>query len=304
MLVYLQLIFTAVFWGGTFVAGRIVALEVGPFSAAFLRFFIASGLLLIVNWRSHEERLTLPDKRLIVPLILLGLTGVFSYNLFFFMGLERIEASRASLIIACNPVFITLLAALIFHDRLHPLAVMGILFSVTGAAIVITRGEIMQALEGGVGLGELFIFCCTLSWAAYSLIGKSVLTRLTPLTSVTWSSVLGTAALAVPALMEGLPSKIKAISAPSWLGILYLGVFGTVAGVVWYYRGIREIGPARASQFINLVPVSAILLAALILDEPLTRSLLVGAVMVLTGITLTNRAATRSGKRPTPPEQN
>jgi len=296
MLVYLKLIFTAVFWGGTFVAGRIVALDVGPFSAAFLRFLAASVCLLVIVWRSHEGRLSLPDRRLIIPLILLGLTGVFSYNLFFFMGLERIEASRASLIIASNPVLTTLFAALIFRDRLQPLAVAGILLSMTGAAIVITRGDLVHALEGGVGLGELFMFCCVLSWVAYSLIGKTVLARLTPLTSVTWSSILGMAALAVPAFMEGLPSKIGAVSATSWIGILYLGIFGTVAGVVWYYRGIREIGPARASQFINLVPVSAILLAALILDEPLTRSLLMGATLVLTGITLTNRASARAGK--------
>jgi len=296
ILVYLKLIFTAIFWGGTFVAGRIVALEIGPFSASFLRFVIASVCLLVISWRSHEGQLYLPDRRLIISLILLGLTGVFSYNFFFFMGLERIEAGRASLIIASNPVLITLFAALIFRDRLHPLAVVGILLSLSGAAIVITRGDIVDALKGHVGLGELFMFCCVLSWVAYSLIGKSVLICLTPLTSVTWSSLIGMGALAVPACIEGLPSKIGAISFPTWIGILYLGVLGTVAGVVWYYRGIREIGPARASQFINLVPVSAILLASLILDEPLTPSLLVGAILVLTGITLTNLASARAVK--------
>jgi len=279
------------------VAGRIVALEVGPFSAAFLRFLTASICLLFIGLTADEGRLSLPNKRLVLPLILLGLTGVFSYNVFFFLGLERIEASRAALIIACNPVFITLFAAIFFGDRLHPSALLGIFLSLTGAVIVITRGDVIHALEGGVGLGEGFIFCCVLSWAAYSLIGKSILTRLTPLDSVTWSSIIGTGALIVPAFMEGLPSKIGTISMSSWVSIFYLGVFGTVLGFVWYYKGIRKIGPSRASQFINLVPVSAILLAALILEEPLTPSLLVGGVLVLAGITLTNRPSAPAGKR-------
>lgn len=295
MIVYLKLVLTAVFWGGTFVAGRIVAQEVGPFSAAFLRFLTASVCLILFTWRV-EGKIPLPEKRLFPALTVLGLTGVFSYNVFFFMGLERIEASRASLIIANNPVFITLFSALIFRDRLRPLAVLGILLSVTGAAVVISRGDLDYVLQGGVGLGELFIFCCVLSWVAYSLVGKVVLSVLSPLASVTWASLIGMTALALPACLEGLPLQMLDYSAASWASILYLGFFGTVLGFVWYYRGIREIGPARASQFINLVPVSAILLAALILDEPLSLSLLTGAALVLTGITLTNRSSSRPVK--------
>ncbi|MCF8062652.1 MAG: DMT family transporter [Deltaproteobacteria bacterium] len=292
MIVYVKLTLTAAFWGGTFVAGRIVAREAGPFSAAFLRFLTASICLLLITWRA-EGRLPLPRKNRILPLILLGLTGVFSYNVFFFMGLERIEAGRASLIIANNPIFITLFSALIFRERLRPLAVLGILLSLSGAVVVITRGNPLSAVQGGVGWGEIFIFFCVLSWVAYSLIGKTVLTALSPLVTVTWASLLGMVFLAAPAFAEGLLPEIFRYSAGGWAGILYLGVFGTVAGFVWYYRGIREIGPARASQFINLVPVSAVLLAALVLEEPLTLSLLAGGVLVLTGITLTNRAASR-----------
>ncbi len=290
MLVYVKLTLTAVFWGGTFVAGRVVAMEAGPFSAAFLRFLTASVCLVLMTMKA-EGRISPPMKGQVVHLILLGLTGVFSYNVFFFMGLERIEASRASLIIANNPVFITLFSALIYRDRLPPAAILGILLSVTGAAVVITRGDPVQALQGGVGMGELLIFGCVMSWVAYSLIGKTVLTTLSPLSAVTWSSLIGLGALLPFACLEGMSREVFRYSAATWIGILYLGLFGTVAGFVWYYRGIREIGPARASQFINLVPVSAILLAALILHEPLSLSLLLGAALVLTGITLTNRGA-------------
>ncbi|MCP3952575.1 MAG: DMT family transporter, partial [Desulfobacterales bacterium] len=75
-----------------------------------------------------------------------------------------------------------------------------------------------------------------------------------------------------------------------WTSIIYLGLFGTVIGFVWYYEGIRQIGALRAGLFINFVPVSAITLAYLILAEPITLSLLMGAGLVLTGVYLTNRS--------------
>jgi drug/metabolite transporter (DMT)-like permease len=67
-----------------------------------------------------------------------------------------------------------------------------------------------------------------------------------------------------------------------------LGIFGTVIGFVWYYQGIKAIGPTRAGQFINFVPMSAIVLAFLLLNEPLTSSLLLGALFVITGVYITN----------------
>ena len=89
MITYLKLLLTAVFWGGTFVAGRSLAQNVGPFSAAFFRFAVASVFLVFLIWKV-EGKITLIKKRQILPVLLLGLTGVFCYNLFFFKGLKLI----------------------------------------------------------------------------------------------------------------------------------------------------------------------------------------------------------------------
>ncbi|MFP3928252.1 MAG: DMT family transporter [Desulfobacteraceae bacterium] len=289
MLIYLKLLMTAFFWGGTFVAGRVVSGEVGPFSAAFLRFATASLFLIPLALSSGQGLKRLTPGRW-AGLLVLGMTGVFSYNVFFFKGLQLIEAGRASLIIANNPVFITLFSALIFRERLSLLGASGIVLSVAGAAVVITRGDPAAALSGGLGPGELYIFFCVLSWVAYSLVGKTVMADLSPLAAVAWAAFIGAAALAVPAGVEGLFSELPSFSLWSWIGIIYLGVFGTVLGFVWYYQGIREIGPTRAGQFINFVPVSAVFLAYLILGESISLSLVLGGALVLCGITLTNKA--------------
>ena len=87
-----------------------MAKDVGPFAASFLRFAIASVFLLFITWRV-DGKLPAIKRTQIIPVILLGMTGVFAYNVFFFKGLKIIEAGRASLIIANNPIFITLFAS-------------------------------------------------------------------------------------------------------------------------------------------------------------------------------------------------
>jgi drug/metabolite transporter (DMT)-like permease len=290
MKIYLKLLLTALFWGGTFVAGRLVTQNVGPYSIAFLRFTIASILLLLLMWRI-EGKLPKLKKSQIMPVILLGITGIFIYNIMFFKGLKIIEAGRASLIIATCPIFITICSAIFLKEKISPVKVLGIVISVCGAIVVISKGNINRVFAGGLGLGEFYIFCCVLSWVAYSLIGKAVMNNLSPLASVSYSSVVGAVALSVPAFFEGLVRNIASQSTIDWLCISYLGVFGTVIGFVWYYQGVERIGPTKAGLFINFVPISAILCAFFILREPITPSLAAGAVLVVSGVYLTNRTA-------------
>ncbi len=292
---YIKLLLTALFWGGAFVAGRIVSQDMGPFSIALLRFGVASILLLLLTWRI-EGRLPGLSKPRIIGVVLLGVTGVFLYNVMFFKALSLIEAGRASLIIATCPIFITIASALLLKERIGTMQGVGIILSVCGAVVVISKGRLGQLFGGGLGAGELYVFCCVFSWVAYSLIGKSLMKGLSALACVSYSSVVGAAALLVPACLEGLMQNVGQVSARNWLCILYLAVFGTVVGFVWYYQGVHRIGAAKAGLFINFVPIFAILSAFLILKEPITASLGAGAALVIFGVYLTNRPS-KSGPR-------
>lgn len=287
---YLKLLMMALFWGGTFIAGRLLAGEAGPFSAAFLRFCIASLALVILTLRNHGR---LPPIRSgqWLPLLVLGLSGIFSYNALFFKGLEHIEAGRAAVIIANNPIFIALFAALWFREKLSPVKIVGIVLSVLGAVVVITQGEPQNVFAMGIGQGELLIFGCVISWVVYSLVGRSAMKGFSPLVAVTYSALVGTLLLLPAALLEGLPDQLTDYSPTVWGCLVYLGLCGTVLGFVWYYQGIQKIGSTRAGQFINFVPVSAVLLSIWLLDEPLTGSLLLGLLLVSGGVYLTNRTS-------------
>ena len=288
MIIYLKLFLTAIFWGGTFVAARIVAQHVGPYSASFLRFLTAS-LFLLVMITLKEGRIPRLERHQVLPAILLGMTGVFAYNVFFFLGMKTIPASRASLIAATNPVFISLLSALIFGERLNSAKMKGIFLCLAGATIVISRGDPLSILTGSMGWGEIYILCCVASWVAYSLIGKVIMKDFSPLAAVTYSCLIGGAALLIPACMQDLPGLIGSLYPEDWIGIIYLGFFGTALGFLWYYESIQAIGPSRTSVFINFVPVSGVFFGWLILDETVNLSLLLGAVLVMAGVYLTNR---------------
>lgn len=286
-LTYVKLMLMAFFWGGTFIAGRLLALEATPFSAAFLRFAIASTALLILT-RKHcgwFPRIK-PDQRL--PLFLLGLSGIFAYNAFFFTGLRTVEAGRAAVIIANNPIFIGLFAALIFKEKLTPTKLFGIALSILGAVVVITKGAPATLFANGIGLGELLIFGCVISWTTYSLIGRVAMSGFSPLVAVTYSSLIGTVLLLPAALADGLLSQVGHYSTTAWASLLFAGLCGTVLSFVWYYQGIQRIGSMRAGQFINFVPVSAVLLSIVILGEPLTDSLMIGLALVSGGVYIAN----------------
>ena len=93
--------------------------------------------------------------------------------------------------------------------------------------------------------------------------------------------------LAIPAAIEHAP--LVGVTWQAWLALAYLIVFGTVLPFLWFYEGVKALGAARASQFINLVPPLAVAESVLILGEPMTAALYVGTALVLAGLYLTNR---------------
>lgn len=290
---YLTLTLTMLLWGGTFISGRMLAASVAPASAAFLRFAIASAALLLMT-RLMAGGLQRPRRRHWLPLVLLGATGVFSYNVCFFIGLKHIGAGRAALFVACTPLVITLLSLLFYRERLPLLGFAGILLSLTGAVFVIGNGHPAALIQGSFGIGELALLGCVLSWSAYTLIGRSVLTTLSPLASVCYSSFIGALLLLVPALDAGLISTLPILSLTDWFNLSYLGIGGTALGFSLYYQGIQKIGATRAGVFINLVPLFALLLSWLLLAESVRLPVLAGGLLVLAGVSLTNAAGRRA----------
>lgn len=289
-IIYIKLFLVSLFFGGTFVAGRVMAASIPPLTSAFLRFLLASFFLILFIFKKYGKFPRINFQQFLL-IIALGLTGVVGYSFFLFSGLKFITASRASMIISLNPAVITILSILIFKDKFTKFKFTGIILSLTGALIVISQGNLQVILQGNIGWGELFILGCVVCWSSFTVLGKIIVKDLKPIIAITYACLTGTLILILPAYQEGILQNIMQYSIEIWLSVFVLGFLGSALAFTWFYEGVDKIGPSRTAIFINFVPIFATLMAILILHEKLSPSLIIGAIFVVSGVYLTNYQA-------------
>ena len=286
---YAKLVAVPAIWGGTFIAGRLLALAVPAAVGALLRYVVAVGALLVAA-RWLEGGLPRLARRQVLGTVLLGATGILAYNLFFLGALARLPASRTSLIIALNPVVTIAAASLLLGEHMSARRWLGVAVALAGVWIVVSRGDVLGSVSGAVGAGEWLMFGGVCSWAAYTLIGRRVLEGLTPLAATTYASLWGSVMLAVVAAPDLRALEAADFTAPVVLSVLYLGVLGTSIAFVWYYQAVQRLGAARTVIFNNLVPVFGAGFGVLLLGEPLLPSMLVGGAIAVGGVMLVSRS--------------
>ncbi len=285
-LTYVKLVTAMAMWGGTWIAGRVIAQELtAPLAVASLRFVLA-GLVVAGVMLASEGGIPLPHGRQEWSLVwALGFFGIFLYGLCFFFGLQRIPAGRGALVVALNPVVIVVLAWLLGKERMTLKKAIGSLIAFIGCLTVIGNGDPLALLQGSVGLGEWLIIGCVISWAAYTFIGWQATGHFSALATTLYASFTGAILLGLAALVQG-DIHPQAWSWRVWAGMSFLAIFGTAIAYTWFTAAVQRLGAGHASVFINLVPVFAVLQAAVLLDERLGLPVLFGGLLVIAGVTL------------------
>lgn len=286
---YARLAAVSAIWGGTFIAGRIVALSLPPAAASALRYILAC-LAMLVAAHCLEGGLPRLNRRQMATTFGMGATGIFAYNMFFLSALSHLAASRTSLLIALSPIVTIVLASLLLGERMSAARWIGVLLALFGVWIVISRGDITGPLGHALGRGEILMLCGVVAWAAYTLIGRIALTGLSALAATTYASLWGTAMLACVAAFDLPAVKLEAFTPIVILSTLYLGLLGTALAFVWYSQGVQRIGAARTVVFNNLVPVFGACFGVLLLNEPLLKSMVVGGAVAVAGVMLASRS--------------
>ena len=291
---YLKLIGAMFMWGGTWIAGRIVAQELtAPLAAPAIRFLLA-GLVLAGFALITEGRIPRPQTGSEWGIVSgLAMTGIFLYALCFFYGLKHISAGRGALVVALTPVVVALAAWFLGQERMTPLKLAGIAIAMAGCLTVIGNGNPLALLHGAVGIGEWLILGCVLCWTAYTFIGRHATKTLSPLAATLWASLIGAALLGTTAWLQG-GAEIAEWSWRVWASVVFLAIGGTALAFTWFADGVKRLGAARASVFVNLVPVFAVLQAAVLLDERLELPVLGGGLLVIAGVWLTTNFSERT----------
>lgn len=286
--IYLRLVLTTFFWGGTFIAGRYLAQTVPHFIAASLRFLFALAGMLVFAWLSGRA-VQWPRGRQWGVAGLLGLTGIFAYNAGFFAGLAHVQASRAALIVAASPVMTLCAVKLIQGSAWSLRALAGVALSFCGAVLVVSHGDPASLFHGALGIGEVFIFGAVVAWVAYTLAARYLAKGLDALSMTLSATLCGTVMLLIPAAFEAGNGGWPPIDWRAWLALAYMGLLGTSLSFVWYSQAVAMIGAARSTQFTNLVPVFGVLLSVLLLGEALPWASVAGGLMVVAGVLWVNR---------------
>jgi drug/metabolite transporter (DMT)-like permease len=284
--IYLKLTCVAMLWGGTFIAGRVIAFELPPQIAALMRFTIASILLIVIflKFEGTFKKISFKQHLLTAGM---GLTGVFAYNIFFFSALSYMEAGRTALFVSLSPILTIIAARILFKEKLSILNYFGVVLAFVGTLLVVTKGHLFSQLSASFGTGELMMCCAVMSWVVYTLLCKKI-TDLSPLVITTYSTLWGLLFLLISFMPAIQTWRTFSFHPSIYLCILYLGALGTVLAFVWYAQGIAKIGTSRTIIFNNLVPLFAVLLAFLLLHEPITLPMLIGGILSFIGVLLTN----------------
>lgn len=283
---YIYLIISTLLWGGVFHVIKYPLAVAPPFVLLITRFTLTAILLSPFLFKNHNYRLII-QPGVLCEIIILSVIGICGYNILFTYGMGVTEPATGSLIIAANPVMTTLISRLWKKEAVSPIRWFGIVLAFAGLAFIVFEGKLANAMNLKLGPGNLILLGAPFMWAIYSVRSRDVLTRV-PSTVFTAAIIL----LSLPP--QGAMAIYQfdgwgwASNTGFWLGIAYLGILATGVSYLLWNEGVRLIGAARSSIFVNLIPVTALLIAML-LGQPLYMHHYVGGLIVVVGVILATR---------------
>lgn len=268
----------AVIWGLSFLSIKVAVAIIPPMSLGLARFVIASAILgLSFPLRRRRPALKLRDLPLMAGA---GLTGVTLYFLGENNGVLLLSASESSIIIGTIPVLTTLADHLFSGARMGAAQYLGAGMSAVGIGVMVS--ESLRVSDEP--LGYLFMGLAALSWVAYAFMTRPLFKRYDRVEITFWQSVFGGLGFVPFVLFESVPWA--RVDAPVILNVLYLGVFCSAIGYLFYVTGLDVLGAGVSSVFINLVPVVSVAASFALLGERLSPIQLAGGAVAVAGVYL------------------
>ncbi|WP_427982663.1 DMT family transporter [Agarivorans sp.] len=281
------LIICTFFWGSCFPIGKHALDEVHVLTLVFWRFVIAAACLAFYLKVADVPKLSL-NSRQWLWVIVVSAVGIGGLNLGLFTGLASTNATNGSLIMALSPLMTSLIACIALRTLPSLVQCFSLLVSLTGVLVVITNGHFETLLSMHINRGDQLIFFGMLAWSLYTYFSQGI-SRWMPVVPYTFVGMLsGTAVIGLMCWLTPGVHPFAELWNSTRLGMLevvYIGVFGTVAGYLLWLNGVRRLGSANAALFFNFVPIFS-MLTSYMLGQEVTALQLSGIAVVIAGLLL------------------
>ena len=284
---YLLLSLCSLFWAGNTIVGRAAVDLVAPAMLTFVRWAIAFLVLLPFAW-PHLVRDWPAIRRHAVALTLFALIGSAGYNIVAYLALHYTQAINSLLLQSVTPLFVALWSFALFRERLSPVQAVGIATSMTGATVIVSRGDMGVLTHFAFNVGDIMILVALVFYALYTALVR-VRPAMHPLSFLAATIAASALLMIVPVGVELAAGYVPVINTATLAAFAYLGIFPSVLAYFCLNRGIELIGANRAAPLIHLMPVFGSILAILFLGERVQLFHAAGYALVLTGVALAAR---------------
>ncbi|WP_246302795.1 DMT family transporter [Paenibacillus plantarum] len=287
---YLLLILATCIWGGNFVAGKALVLQIPPITLATGRWGIAFLCLLLffgkAAWRLKHEFLA--NWKMVV---FLSLTGVAGFNSLTYVAVQYTGSINASLMNSATPIFVVLITWAVMKERLAWWALPGIGVSILGVCWIISQGDLSALLRLSVNQGDMYMLIAVLCWALYSVGMKKMAGRFPASPFLLVQVTVALVVLIPSASIEWIIKEPMVSWSPALIsGLLYVGIFASIVAFLSWNKAIELAGPQRCAGFLNFIPLFSAIFATTFTGESLQLYHLLGALSIVLGVYLTNRA--------------
>ena len=286
---YIFLILTTLFWSGNFIVGKAASFfEIPPFTLNFYRWTFAWLILAPFTLKEIFEKKEYILKN-IKLIFVLGITSITIFNSIVYYSLNFTQVISGVLMISTIPVMIIVFCWLFKIEKTNIYQILGVIFSLLGVVVIITKANIGILLNLNFNKGDLWMVVAMFSWAMYSALLRKKKLQITQITLLQTIISAGLIFL-LPAYLIELSLGYKAsIDLPFVLTLTYVVLFPGLSSFILWIKGISIIGSNRSGIFLHLMPIFSTILAILIFDEKFMIYHLIGAIFIITGIILSSR---------------
>jgi len=264
--------------------------EVHPFTLLTLRFGIGGFLLLLVQLQKDKRFLKAFSFKDWVSIILLAIVGVSGHTLLQAYGLLYTTAINTGWIVAIIPIFITIVARFYLGEPITIRKIGGIIFGFLGVFLVISKGVFSLSIFGfGSTFGDFLILISTLTWTAFTVGGRGILSRFPPLAAITPIMIVGCLVTLPFTWLKWEWHILFQLSLSGWMSVLFLGIFCSGLAYLFWYSALEKKDSSIVGMYLYLEPFVTLIGAYLLLNEEIKWITLMGGGMILLGIYLATR---------------